>query len=216
MTMQSDEFLQVGEPRSPADVSGDVIVSADTRRENRVPPGQKRTRKWPVLHAGQVPLVDRSKWTLRVSGLVEHSMQWTWDEFASLPQVQVFGDFHCVTRWSRLGNLWQGVATSALARLVRPQAAARFVLVHAENGWTTNMPIEDFLVDDVLFATQHDGRPLAIDHGGPVRLVVPRLYAWKSAKWATGVEFLPQDRAGFWERGGYHMRGDPWQQERYR
>ena len=215
MAQANDEY-QSGEYPSPADVAPGVIISPDTLRPHRIPPGQSRTRKWPVLHAGRVAPVDPTTWDLRVWGLVEREARWTWDEFHALPRVRVFSDFHCVTHWSRLGNLWEGVSVREIMRLAPPQPEARFVLVHAEDGWTTNMPLDDFLVDDSLFVITHDGRPLTADHGGPIRLVVPRLYAWKSAKWVRGVELLARDQAGFWERGGYHMRGDPWEEQRYR
>jgi DMSO/TMAO reductase YedYZ molybdopterin-dependent catalytic subunit len=147
-------------------------------------------------------------------------LKWTLDEFLQLPAVRVYADFHCVTRWSRLGNLWGGVSTRTVAELVGVRAEARFVSVEAHDyGWTTNLPIEYFLAEDSLFAWSNDGQPIPPEHGGPVRLVVPRLYAWKSAKWVKGVQFLTEDRAGFWEEGGYHMRGDPWRSgdgERFR
>jgi DMSO/TMAO reductase YedYZ molybdopterin-dependent catalytic subunit len=211
-----DPDYQAEDAPIPDGVDADVIVSPDTRRGVRIPPGQRRTRKWPVLHAGRVPEVDTSQWDLRVSGLVEREARWNWDEFHALPRVRVFSDFHCVTHWSRLGNLWEGVSVREVMRHAPPRPDARYVLVHAEDGWTTNMPLDDFLVDDALFVITHDGRPLHPDHGGPIRLVVPRLYAWKSAKWVRGVELLARDQAGFWERGGYHMRGDPWAEQRYR
>ena len=195
----------------------DVIVSPDTGRAQRVPPGQSRTRKWPVLDAGGPPQVDLERWQFRIAGLVNTPIQWCWQEFLALPRVKVFADFHCVTRWSRLGNLWEGVATRELVKLaggVMPHA--HFALVHGyDGGFTTNLPLEDFLAEDALVAISHDGEPLSIEHGGPARLIVPRLYAWKSAKWVAGVELLERDRAGFWEENGYHMRGDPWTQERF-
>ena len=212
----SDPKYQSTTPRLPEEIAGVDIISPDTRRENRIPPGQSRTKKWPVLDAHGAPEVDLATWSFEVDGLVEKPQQWSLDEFMQLPAVKVYADFHCVTRWSRLGNLWEGVSVREIVRHAPPKVEARFVVVHAEDGWTTNMPIEEFLVDDALFAITHDGRLLPTDHGGPVRLVVPRLYAWKSAKWVRGVEFLAHDQAGFWERGGYHMRGDPWKEERYR
>jgi DMSO/TMAO reductase YedYZ molybdopterin-dependent catalytic subunit len=214
--MSSELEYQTGEPPIAANVPSGTIVSPDTLRSNRIPPGQTRTRKWPVLHAGRVPVVDTKTWDLRVWGLVEREVRWNWEEFNALPMVQVFSDFHCVTHWSRLGNLWTGVSVREVMRHAPPLPDARYVLVHAEDGWTTNMPLQHFLAEDALFVTTHDGRPLHPDHGGPVRLVVPQLYAWKSAKWVRGVELLARDQAGFWERGGYHMRGDPWTEERYR
>ncbi len=191
------------------------IVSPDTLRERRLPPGQSLTRKWPVLHAGSVPGIDLEHWSLRLDGLVEEPKSWTWDEFRSLPSVKVRADMHCVTRWSLLDNLWEGVLVSEVMKHVRLTPTARFVLVHAEQGWNTNLPLADFLADDCLFAWANSGNTLTPDHGWPLRLVVPRLYAWKSAKWVRGVEFLAEDAPGFWERNGYHHRGDPWAEERF-
>ncbi len=191
------------------------IVSPDTLREQRIPPGQFQTRKWPVLHAGSVPRVDLAQWRLSLFGLVEEPRSWTWDEFRALPSSRVFADMHCVTQWSLLDNLWEGVLVRELMTHVRLKREARFVLVHAEHGFTTNLPLDDFLGDDCLFAWSHNGQPLDPDHGWPLRLVVPRLYAWKSAKWVRGVEFLDHDAPGFWEQNGYHRRGDPWTEQRY-
>jgi len=144
-------------------------------------------------------------------------MEWNWGEFKALPRVQVFSDFHCVTRWSRLGNLWEGVsARELLRRAGGPGPSARFAMAYGyDRGWTTNLPIADLLAEDALVAFSHDGEPIAPEHGGPARLIVPRLYAWKSAKWLTGIELLAEDRPGFWEANGYHMRGDPWTEERF-
>ncbi|HEX8200338.1 MAG TPA: sulfite oxidase-like oxidoreductase [Isosphaeraceae bacterium] len=196
--------------KPPADV-----ISPDTTRPERIPPGQVRTRHWPVLHAGSVPQVDLAGWDLRCFGLVEEPRAWTWDAFRALPRSTVLADMHCVTTWSRLDNLWEGVLVRDVMAHVRVQPEARFVLVHAEADFTTNLPLADFLGDDCLFAWGHDGRPLDPDHGGPLRLVVPRLYAWKSAKWVRGVEFLAADRPGFWEQNGYNAHGDPWTEERF-
>ncbi|HEX7314271.1 MAG TPA: sulfite oxidase-like oxidoreductase [Pyrinomonadaceae bacterium] len=211
-TLFKDPFRQEGEPRRAEEFEGgDVVVSPDTRRERRLPPGQTRTRKWPVLDAHGTPEVDLETWRFEVGGLVERPSQWSLDEFLQLPAVKVYADFHCVTRWSRLDNLWGGVATRTVAELVGVKPEAKFVVAEAHDyGWTTNLPIEYFLAEDSLFAWTNDGRPIPPEHGGPVRLVVPRLYAWKSAKWVKGVRFLAEDEAGFWEEGGYHMRGNPW------
>jgi DMSO/TMAO reductase YedYZ molybdopterin-dependent catalytic subunit len=152
-----------------------------------------------------------------MDGLVRQPVEWTLDGFLQLPRITVFSDFHCVTRWSRLGNLWEGVSTRTVVELaggLRPEA--KYVLAHGfDYGWTTNLPVHEFLAEDALIAVSHDGELLSLEHGGPVRLIVPRLYAWKSAKWLRALEFLPEDRAGFWERNGYHMNGDPWAEERY-
>lgn len=215
MSATSSEKYQPQDVPRPDGLPPDVIVSPDTLRENRLPPGQVRTRKWPVLQAGPVLHVDPESWSLRVYGLVEQPLEWTWEQFLDLPRVRVFSDFHCVTRWSRLGNLWEGVSTREIARRVRPLPDARYVMVCAVDGWSTNIPVEYFLAEDSLLAIAHDGEPLSDEHGGPVRLVVPRLYAWKSAKWVSAIEFRDQDAPGFWERLGYHMRGDPWKEERY-
>ena len=202
---------------SPDGLSPEIIISPDTRRSQRIPPGQVRSRKWPVLDASGPPAIDLDQWRFRVAGLVGTQVQWDWQEFTALPRVEVFGDFHCVTRWSRLGNLWQGVSTRELIRLAggaRPEA--HYVIVHGyDQGWTTNLPLEHFLAEDALVAILHDGESISTEHGGPARLVVPRLYAWKSAKWVAGVELVEHDRPGFWEANGYHMRGDTWTEERY-
>jgi len=201
----------------PADQPSGVIISPDTQRHNRIPPGQSRTKKWPVLDASGPPSVDSAAWRLKIFGLVGHPVELTWQEFLALPRVRVFSDFHCVTRWSRLGNLWEGVSTAELIRLAGgARENAQFVLAHGyDRGFTTNLPLDDFLSEDALVAFLHDGEPIALDHGGPARLIIPRLYAWKSAKWLSGIEFLSADRAGFWERNGYHMRGNPWTEERH-
>ena len=210
--LMRDEYYQHGEPRKAEEVEGgEVIVSPDTRRENRVPPGQTRTRKWPVLDAHGTPDIDLAAWKFEIGGLVENPLSWSLDEFLQLPSVKVYADFHCVTRWSRLDNVWGGVSARELARLVGVKPEAKFVVASAyDYGWTTNLPLEYFLAEDSLVAWSHDGRPIPPEHGGPVRLVVPQLYAWKSAKWIKGLTFLAEDRAGFWEEGGYHMRGVPW------
>jgi DMSO/TMAO reductase YedYZ molybdopterin-dependent catalytic subunit len=202
---------------SPDGLAADVVISPDTRRADRIPPGQSRTRKWPVLDASGPPAVDSAAWRFRVGGLVGKEVEWNWEEFVKLPRVRVFSDFHCVTRWSRLGNLWTGVSTRELLRLAGgAQPKARFVSVRGyDRGWTTNLPLEHFLAEDALVAILHDGEAISTDHGGPARLIVPRLYAWKSAKWVAGIELTEMDHAGFWEANGYHMRGDPWLQERY-
>lgn len=216
--MNDDERTkyQSGDPPDSTGLPPDVIVSPDTLRSNRLPPGQARTRKWPVLQYGRVPHIAHRDWQLEIIGLVERPLVFTWEAFQRLPRVKVFSDFHCVTRWSRLGNLWEGVALREILSRAMPFPEAQFVVAHAyDDSWTTNMPLADANSDDSLLADTHDGAPLSPDHGGPVRLVVPRLYAWKSAKWIRAIELTAQDRPGTWERVGYHNRGNPWAEERY-
>src|SRR5436309_7495918 len=190
------------------------------KAEGRLPPGQSLTLKWPVLHYGSVPSFDAAKWDFKISGLVEEPMRLTWDEFRGLPQAEVTSDFHCVTRWSRLDSRWKGVLFTEVLKLARPKAETQFApiqfaLILAEEGYTANVPLADLQRPNVLFAFEHDGEPLAAEHGGPLRLVVPHLYAWKSVKWARGFMLLDHDRLGFWERNGYHAYGDPWKEQRY-
>jgi len=214
--MSDIEKYQPGDPPHTDGVPEDVIISSDTRRDHRIPPGQTRTRKWPVLHYGRVPHVSLDTWELTIDGLVDQPLKFTWEEFQQLPRVKVFSDFHCVTTWSRLGNMWEGVSVRELMDRAGVQAEAKFVVAHGyDDGWTTNMPLADFLSPDALFADTHDGEPLSADHGGPLRLVVPLLYAWKSAKWVKRIELVAQDQPGLWERAGYHMHGDPWKEERF-
>jgi DMSO/TMAO reductase YedYZ molybdopterin-dependent catalytic subunit len=202
---------------SPDRLSSDIVVSSDTRRGQRIPPGQSRTKKWPVLDASGPPQIDLALWRFGVTGLVGKEVEWNWEEFVKLPRVKVFADFHCVTRWSRLGNLWEGVSTRHLLELAGGACPeAHFVLAYGyDRGFSTNLPLEAFLADDALVAILHDGEAITTEHGGPARLIVPRLYAGKSAKWIRGIELIEHDRPGFWEANGYHMRGDPWTEERY-
>ena len=200
-----------------------MLFEGNERREKeramkaagRLPPGQSLTLKWPVLHYGSVPRFDPERWDFHVFGMVAIPERWSWPEFAKLPRVETQSDFHCVTRWSRFDNRWSGVAMREILKIVQPLPEARFVLVHAEQGYTANVPLVDLDRDEVLIATHHDGEPLSPDHGYPARLIVPHLYAWKSVKWVRGLEFLDRDAAGFWERNGYHMYGDPWREERH-
>ena len=185
------------------------------RSEGRLPPGQSLTLKWPVLHYGSVPSFDPKAWDFRIEGLVEHPVRLTWNEFNALPKINTKSDFHCVTRWTRVDNNWRGVAFRELLNLVRLKPGAGFVLVHAEQGYTANIPLPDLDRDDVLFATHHDGQPLTPEHGYPLRLIVPQLYGWKSVKWVRWLEFLNQDLPGFWEQNGYHMHGDPRKEQRF-
>lgn len=200
------------------------IISPDVHRANRIPPRQALTPKWPILHAGLVPKFNAATWDFAIVGLVEQKWKCTYAEFQALPRVRVKADFHCVTRWSKLDNVWEGVSTKTLMSQVKIDPRAKFVMVYGEPPepgdapFSTNMPLADFLGEDCLFAWNHNGEPLTPDHGYPLRLVIPRLYAWKSAKWVRGIELMEQDRPGFWEHwthGGYHMHGDPWKEERF-
>jgi len=191
--------VQGDEIPSPGGLPPDVIISTDTQRAKRIPPGQSRTRKWPVLDASGPPSIDLNRWHLRISGLVGEETEWNWEQFLKLPRTKVFADFHCVTRWSRLGNVWEGVSTRELMRQaggVLPGAA--YVMAYGyDRGWTPNLPLATFLPEAALVALQHDGEPITADHGGPARLIVPQLYAWKSAKWLAAIEVMDRDSAGF-------------------
>ena len=217
MLVHEDPKYQLAEPIAPDQLEPGIVISPDTRRDNRIPPGQSRTRKWPVLDAFGPPLVNLDNWQLKIFGLIDTPLTFTLAEFQTLPRVKVFSDFHCVTKWSRLGNVWEGVSTRELLDRAGIQSAARYVVCHGyDNGWSTNLPLADFLQVDCLLADRHDGVPISQEHGGPVRGLVPQLYAWKSAKWICGIELVEHDRAGYWEQGGYHMHGDPWTEERFR
>ena len=183
--------------------------------KDRLPPGQSLTDKWPVLHAGTVPRFDPATWDFKIGGLVEQPVRLTYPEFLALPMVHLRRDIHCVTAWSKLDVDFEGVPTKAVLALAKPLPEAKFVMVRAEQGYETNLPLEYLLADDALFASRADGQDLTPEHGWPLRLVVPRLYFWKSAKWVRGVELMAKDRRGFWERNGYHNHADPWREERY-
>jgi len=185
------------------------------RSEGRLPPGQSLTLKWPVLHAGDVPRVDLRTWDFRIDGLVEKPVRLTWEEFNKLPKSEIQCDMHCVTRWSRFDNRFEGVLFTEVMKLVTPKPEARFALLRAEHGFTANLPLSDLMMPTTIFALKHDGEPLSADHGFPLRLIVPHLYLWKSVKWVRGFELTAEDVPGFWEQNGYHMRGDPWKEQRY-
>jgi DMSO/TMAO reductase YedYZ molybdopterin-dependent catalytic subunit len=190
-----------------------------TRGENvngdRIPPGQRVTEKFPVLHYGSVPRFDRQSWDLRVFGLVQEPLTLSYDQVLELPSTRIVADIHCVTSWSKLDTVWEGVLFRDFWELVRAKPEAGFVMVHCEQGFTTNLPLDVLLDDDVLLAYRYDDAPLAPEHGYPLRLVVPKRYFWKSAKWVRGLELMAQDRLGFWEVRGYHNNADPWKEERY-
>lgn len=216
LSSSDDPKYQPSAPPGPEGLEAGIVVSPDTRRKNRIPPGQARTRKWPVLQWGHVPAVPLDQWQLEVNGLVERPLRFDWSQFQTLPRVRVFADFHCVTRWSRLGNVWEGVAVRELLRRAGVKSEARFVIATGyDSDWTTNLPLSNFDSDDALVADRHDGEPIDADHGGPARLIIPQLYAWKSAKWLRAITLVADDEPGYWERLGYHNHGDPWAEERY-
>ena len=181
----------------------------------RIPPGQSLVDKFPVLSYGPTPRFNPRKWDFRVFGMVEEELRFSYEEFRALPLSRQRADFHCVTTWSKLDNLWEGVRVVELMTRVRLKPDARYVIVHCDGGYTTNLPLEEFVGEDVMLAWRHDGRDLEPDHGWPLRLVVPKLYGWKSAKWVRALEFADIDRRGFWEVRGYHNHADPWTEERY-
>lgn len=190
--------------------------SLDPAIAARIPPGQTLTTKWPVLqYSGIALFTDMSKWRFQIFGEAENLFSLTWDEFRKLPSVRIQSDFHCVTTWSKLDNHWEGVAFRTIYEMARVKPTARHAMLHSYDGYYTNLPLHSLLDDDVLFAWSHDGKPLTEEHGAPLRLVVPKLYAWKSAKWVGGIEFMNEDRRGYWEARGYHNRGEPFAEERY-
>jgi DMSO/TMAO reductase YedYZ molybdopterin-dependent catalytic subunit len=181
----------------------------------RLPPGQYFTDRFPVLHVGEVPAFDPATWSLRVFGLVAEPVTLGWEELRALPETTITTDIHCVTKWSKLDTSWSGTRFTDVLGLVSVDPAADTVVAHAEHGYTTNVPLSDLLDDDVLLAWGYEGKLLALDHGGPLRLLVPKRYFWKSAKWLRGLELVDHDQPGFWERNGYHNVGDPWREQRY-
>ena len=182
---------------------------------NRVPPNQVVTEKFPVLHYGEMPKIDIENWNLRVFGLVNEEKRWNFEQLLSLNKHTRHNDIHCVTGWSKLNNEWSGILVKDVIAQVNIKPEAKHVMIWAEGNWNTNIPLEDFLMDENIFATEHNGESLTIEHGWPLRLVIPHLYFWKSAKWVRGIEFMSEDRPGFWERNGYHMYGNPWLNQRY-
>lgn len=181
----------------------------------RLPPGQKLTSGFPVLDLGVQPDIPHAEWRLTIDGLVEKPAVLSWDQFNALPQVTDVSDFHCVTTWSKYDCEWSGVAFTTLFELVAPTPGAKFVYFTSYDGYSTNVPLEHCLDDDVLVATKFGGEPVTREHGGPARIIIPKLYAWKGAKFVKSITFLAEDRLGFWEVRGYHNIGDPWKEERY-
>lgn len=181
----------------------------------RVPAGQHRVTNFPVLDLGTRPVIKREQWRLHLFGLVAQETTLDWAVLMQLPQVNDVSDFHCVTRWTQLDMRWGGVRARDVVRLAAPLPEARFVTLHGYDDYTTNLPLEALLDDDVLLAHTVFGKPLSTEHGGPVRMVVPKRYGWKSAKWLRAIEFHAQDRPGFWEVRGYHNDADPFKEERF-
>lgn len=184
---------------------------------NRLPPGQYFTDRFPVLHAGNVPVYkDLKDWTFRVSGEVENPFVISYEELMELPVTEVTTDIHCVTKWSKFDTVWRGVSFSEIVKLAAPRSTVTHIMCNSEFGFTANLPIADVTGDKIaLLAHEFDGKPLEPDHGYPLRFFVPHLYFWKSAKWLRGIEFMNADKPGFWERNGYNMYGDPWKEQRY-
>jgi DMSO/TMAO reductase YedYZ molybdopterin-dependent catalytic subunit len=182
---------------------------------DRVPPGQYLTEKWPVLHYGGVPKVDLAGWDFKMTGAVAEPRTLTYEEVMALPRRTVRADVHCVTRWSLFDSDWEGIPISEVMKIVQLQPEATHVMVHAEQGFSANLSLDDFLREDNMLVDRRNGEPISREHGWPLRLFVPHLYFWKSAKWVRGLEFMNGDRPGFWEQYGYHMHGDPWREERY-
>lgn len=195
---------------------GKFLTGRISRPETeRLPPGQHLVKNWPVLDLGQQPEISALQWRLDIRGEVETPMTFTWQRFSNLPQQEFLTDIHCVTTWSRYDNHWRGVSVRDLLDLVHPRSEADAVMLTSYDGYTTNLLLSDFASEEAILATHWEGEALTAEHGGPMRLILPHLYLWKSAKWLTRIEFLRRDQPGFWEKNGYHMRGDPWAEERY-
>ena len=184
--------------------------------KDRLPPGQHLTRDWPVLDLGIQPNLLPKDWSLTVGGAVQAPLSWNWDQFMTQPQTELVADIHCVTTWSLYDSTWTGVSSRHLLGLVRPRPEAKFVMFRSFDGYTTNVPLEHFASSDAMLAHSWQNAPLTREHGGPVRILIPKLYFWKSAKWIRAITFMEKDSPGYWELRGYHDVGDPWQEERYR
>ena len=182
---------------------------------SRLPPGQYLTEKWPVLHAGSVPHTDLDRWDFKVWGEVDEPLALSWQELSSLPTVEVTQDIHCVTRWSRFDTTFRGIPWATIKERIGQRPSARYAIAHAEQDFTANVPISFLEAEGALLVTYADGEPLTLEHGWPLRLVIPGKYFWKSAKWLRGIELSASDKPGFWERYGYHNDADPFEEERY-
>ncbi len=191
------------------------IEGINSYGREKTPPGQFFTEKFPVLTYGDTPTILTAEWRFRVFGEVEEDLVWTWEEFMQFPQSTIRADFHCVTKWSRFDDQWTGVLFKDLIKKIKVKPSARYIMQHAYGGYTTNLPIEVMLNEDVIFAHTFNGQPLPQKHGGPMRVFTPLRYAWKGAKWVNGLEFMSKDRPGFWEQNGYNTPADPWKEQRY-
>jgi DMSO/TMAO reductase YedYZ molybdopterin-dependent catalytic subunit len=189
------------------------IPAVDVPQElaDRIPPGQVVTDRFPILHEGEVPKYDMADWSLRVFGQVAEEKTFSYDDLLALPRTQIQCDIHCVTRWSKLDTVWEGVRFRDFLQYLDVKPEGKYVMIHADNDYETNVPLADLMGDDILLAMTFDGKPLTLKHGWPLRLVIPRLYFWKSAKWIRGIEFMAEDREGFWERNGFHNVADPFE-----
>lgn len=193
-----------------------LTKDTDHDQRRRLPPGQRLTQDWPVLDLGLSPNLQADDWSLQVAGAVQAPLKWSWTDFMAQPQIDVTRDIHCVTTWSRYDNTFTGVTARHLLDVVKPRPEAKFLMFRSYDGYTTNVSLERFAAEDVLLAHSWQGQPLSRDHGGPVRVVIPQLYFWKSAKWLRAITFMEKDAPGYWELRGYHDEGDPWREERYR
>ena len=194
---------------------GRLLTGKTAAHSQRLPPGQRLVETWPVLDLGVQPEIPLDKWRLTIDGLVDTPTVWRWADIPAQPEFEDVSDMHCVTAWSRFDNRWRGVSARHLLSVVQPKAEARHVIFHSYDTYTTNVALEAFADDDVLLATHHDGAPISVEHGGPLRVIMPKWYLWKSAKWVKRIEFVAADRPGFWEERGYHNEADPWLEQRY-
>lgn len=212
--MSKDRYLRAKQQWAEKQKARGVVARTE-RSQERLPPGQKLTTGFPVLDLGVQPEIPLDKWRLKLDGRVAQPTTLTWEQFNALPQVEDVSDFHCVTTWSKYDCRWGGVAFTTLYELVQPAPEARFVYFTSYDGYSTNVALEKCLDDDVLVATRFDGQPIPREHGGPARVIIPKLYAWKGAKFVSGITFLAEDKLGYWEVRGYSNTADPWTEDRY-
>jgi len=196
-------------------VKAPLAAKVPPELQHRVPPGQTVTDRFPILHEGEVPQYDMSTWSIKTFGEVDKICSFSFDELMKLPQTEITCDIHCVTRWSKLDTTWVGIKFTDLLPLLGVKAEAKYVMIHGENDYTANIPLEDLMRDNILLAHTFDGEPLTEKHGGPLRMVIPHLYFWKSVKWITGFEFMVEDHPGFWEQNGFHNYAEPFAEQRF-